>query len=708
MSRGLWVVVVCLGCGAATRPREVVVTTPPPPTAHAVASENITLDGCTLGARRLMTDAPSAWGSTSPSVWLTTRGTGLEVWYPSGYRGPHKTARLERDGSLGDGAEIEPFSAIGEADNPAVVEEAGVVAYAETVYRTQQDADVVLTLRFGASPWSAPIVLMRNPELDEEPAMAFSGGSLAVAWKHGAYPSAPDVALAIITQGSVLNAKVIERDVEAEGLAVAPVANGWLVLFTPSSALGRADRGLVALAVDRQGRVTSRTIVTKNAALWPVAAWNGREVGVAFRDETDGQSVGFVRLAPDGHPVGTVVVADKHPDPLASFRPLSLVPDKAGWWLADVASFHASVMIARASEGRVIELDPNGQPKRSVVVSERAAGAAVVRLAHYGAGVRGVFVEDRGEQRLRAFDIACDTTQTAPPADSCAAHTAPYAPDHFAALQGYVDSAIELGGDLVVGFRPIVRGQYGPSAGNVIVSRMSSDGGAVWQTDLGANYHPGLAGARGHIATLIQTGSGAGQSIVVLDAAKGTIVQQRATAQDAGAGCIAATSAGWLVVSGAPNDHPGKPVAAMLADDGSPRDRRDLDDPIQACTLLPTPTGFLLAYTHAGPMSETAWLFTRELDDHGHPRGAGARIPDVGFATSPVLVRRGTQPVILFGDALGRNLSAIVLDDHGAPKSRAIDIAQTYGLSGFAVWRSEIVWGTDAGLGRRGCLDQLL
>lgn len=707
MSRRLCALVVCLGCGTPGAPRQVVVTAPLA-TAQPVAAGSALSESCTLGARRLATDAPSAWGSTAPSVWLTARGAGLEVWYPSGYRGPHKTARLESDGALGGAHDIEPFGAIGEADNPTVAEEGGVVAYAETVYRTQQDADVVLTLRSGRA-WSKPIALMPNPELDDDPAMAFNHGLLAVAWKHGTYPAAPDLALAIVTrEGNVLATNVIERDVEAEGLALAPVPTGWLLLFTPSSAGPRAARGLVALAIDRQGRVTSRTVVTKNAALWPVAAWNGHDVGVAFRDETDGQSVGFARLTPDGHLVGGIVAADKHPDPLASFRPLSLVADKAGWWLADVASFHGSVMIARGSEGRVVELDPDGRPKRSVVVSEREVGASIVRIARVDAGVRGVFVEDRGKQRLRAFDIGCVAPQVAPPPDACAAHTAPYPPDRFAAFQGYAESAIEMGGDLVMGFRPIQRGQYGPSAGNVIVSRVSPDGAAVWKTDLGATYHPQLAAARGHLATLIQTGSGAGQTLVVLDAAKGTIVQQRETSKDASTGCIAATATGWLVVSGAPYNHPGKPAAAMLADDGAPRARRDLDEPIQACALLPTAAGFLLAYTHAGPVSETAWLFTREIDAQGHPRGAGRRIPDVGFATSPMLVRRGTKPVILFADALGRNLSAIVLDAHGAPASRIVDVAQTYGLSGFALWGSEIVWGTTAGLGRRGCLDRLL
>ena len=696
--------VFALACGAPASP-VVVSTAPPVASSHPAAPTAAPplAASCTLGARRLSTDAPSAWGSTQPSVWVTAR----EVWYPSGPRGAHRTARLEADGALRDAADIEPFAAFGEADDPVVAEDGGTVAYAESVFRNQNDADVMLAFRSGGK-WSKPIALMANPDLDEDPAMAFSGGRLAVAWKHGAYPAALDLALAIATpDGRVLAANVIDKDVQAEGIAVVGVPHGWLVVYAPSSVLARADRGLVAVAIDESGRVTSRNVVTKHAALWPVAAWNGREVGVAFRDETGGQSVGFVKLGPDGRALGGVVAADRHPDPLASFRPLSLVSDDAGWWLADVASFHASVMIARASEGRVVELGADGQPRRSVVVSARDVGASVVRIARQGSELRGAFVEDRGKERLRAFTLGCGETPAAAPADACAARTTSFPPDRFAPFRSLAESAIELGGDLVVGYRPMQRGPYGPAAGDVNVSRMSTDGAAVWNVDLGATYHPALATARGHVAVLLQTGSGAGQSLVVLDAARGTILKQRATAKDAGTGCITPTASGWLVVSGEPYNQKGSPTAVVLGDDGSPRERHDLDEPVSACAILPTASGFLLAYTHPGPMSETAWLFTRELDEHGRARGAGRRIPDVGFATSPALVRRA-EPVLLFADALERNLSAIVLDAHGAPRSRAIDVAETYGLSGFALWGRELVWASNAGVSRRGCLDKLL
>ncbi len=477
--RRVALVLVVLGCGAAPTP--AVVTTAPPVASTTMPAhvEAPVAESCALGAHRLSTDAPSAWGSTEPSVWLTNR----EVWYPSGYRGPHRTARLEADGALGNASDVEPFASLGEADNPVVAEGGGVIAYAETVYRAPHDADVVVTLRSGGN-WSKPVALMPSPELDDDPAMAFSGGLLAVAWEHGAYPMAPDLALGIVGRdGRVVTTGVVAQDAEAEGIAVVGVPHGWLVIYTPSSALGPTQRGLVALAIDEQGRVASRTVVTKNAALWPVAAWNGHDVGVAFRDETDGQSVGFVRLGPDGHPLGSVVAADKHPNPLAGFRPLSLVPDKDGWWLADVASFHASVMIARASEGRVVELDPDGQPRRAVVVSDREAGASIVRLARRGDRMRGVFVEDRGGQRLRSFTLGCAAAQTPAPADACAARTTSFPPDRYAPFRSFAESAVELGGDLLVGYRPTQQGPYGPAPGNVNVSRMSRDGAVAWKMD---------------------------------------------------------------------------------------------------------------------------------------------------------------------------------------------------------------------------------
>jgi hypothetical protein len=697
---------ICLlvvGCGAA--PTAVAVSTPPvtsnqtAPTAVAALDES-----CALGARRLSTDAPSAWGSTQPSVWLTQH----DVWYPSSSRGPQKNARLDANGTLASAADVELFGSFGEANNPVVAEDGDVVAYAETVYRRSQDADVMLAFKTRGR-WGNPIALMPNPDLDEDPAMAFSGGKLAVAWKHGVYPSAPDLALAIVTtDGRVLRSSIIEQSVEPEGIAVVGVPHGWLLVYTPSSVLPHAQRGLVVVALDEQGTVVSRNVVTKHTALWPVAAWNGREVGVAFRDETDSQSVGFLRLGPDGHALANVVVvADQHADPLVSFRPTSLVPDKAGWWLADVASFHASVMIARASEGRVVELAADGQPRRSVVVSDRDAGASIVRVARQGGELRGVFVEDRGNEHLRAFTLGCGEAPKAAPADACAARTTTIPPDHYTPFRALVESAAPLAGDLVVGYRPMQRGPYGLVAGDVNVSRMARDGAAMWNTSLGPTFHPALAIARGHVGVLVQTGSGSGQSLVVLDAARGTISSQRATAADAGTGCIAEAASGWLIVSGEPYNHKGSPTAVVVADDGAPRERHDLDEPIQACSLLRTSNGFLLAYTHPGPISETAWLFTRELDEHGRARGAGKRVRDIGFATSPALVA-STQPVLLFADALGRNLSAVVLDAHGAARSAAIDVAQTYGLWGFALWGSDIVWGSSAGLGRRGCLDKLL
>ena len=707
--RGAWpailVVLALLACGTMRISTPAVAVTRPS-TSSTTNPKAVDPGSCGIASRLLSADVSATWGSTQPSVWLTEREGGLDVWYLASSRGAYQSTRLERDGSLKGTTEVLPFAGLGEASDPVIASDGGLVAIVDTVYRTPQHAEIMLTL---GSPrrWSKPFAVLPGAELDDDPAMAFGNGLLAIVWNRGTYPMAPDLAVAIVTRdGRVLGGGVVEHDAQAEGLAIAPVPTGWLLLYSPTSALSRSRRGLVALAIDLQGHVVSRNVVAKGAPLWPVAAWNGHEVGVAFRDETEDQTtrrvrgvVSFLRLGPDGHLIGNAVVADQHPDPVASFRPLSLVPSDTGWWLADIASFRVSVMSARASEARVVDLEPDGRAKSSTIVSADR-GASLVRLARYGAGVRGVFVEDRGAERLHAFDITCAITVPARPVDACAAHTEPFPPDRFAPLRGLAESSVELAHDLVVGYRP--------TAGNVFVSRMSEAGSLAWTADLGAAYHPQIAVGREHVAALIQTGSGNAQSIIVLDAAKGAVLHKHDIAVDAGTGCIAATRTGWMAVSGASYDGQRDPAVVTLADDGTPRERHDLTDTLEACSLLPTSTGFLLAYTHPGPVSETSWLFVRELDDRGRQHGAEVRIPDVSFATSPTLLRRNANPILLFEDALGRNLSAIMLDDHGGPRSHVLDIAQTYGLHAATLWGDQIVWATDNATGRRGCLDKWL
>jgi hypothetical protein len=715
-SLGLVFVACLAGCArppASSSPGPVSSATVARPVASAraeAAPRILPAASCAhLTIRGLPAVTPADWGSTQPSVWLTERGAGLDVWYPSGPRAPYEMSALDSSGALGATSEVAPFAGMGEADDPVIASENGRTALAETVYRTRRNSDVVVALRSNGR-WSKPLALLPGPDLDSDPAIAFSDGELGVAWKHGAYPGAPDLSFAIVERdGRVKHGGVIEHDAQAEGMALVGVPNGWLLIYTPSSALPRSRRGVVSLAFDRTGRVVSRHVIVRGDGLWPVAAWNGRQVGVAFRARPEGRDVvAFVRLAADGTALAAPVVADRHPDPLASFRPLSLVPARPGWWLADVTSFAASVIVARPSEGRVVELGADGRRATFAVVSDRSSGASLVRLARRGEGVRGVFVEDRGAQQLHAFDVACASAPPPrSPPDPCAARLEPYPAGRFVPLQGLVESAVELNGDVLLGYRPL-QGAQRATAGNVLVSRMSRDGRVAWTADLGAAYNPRLAVRRGRAAVLVGTHGGSVESLVMLDATSGAVTAKRRVAQDVREGCIAATRSGWMVVNGAPYDGKGKPVAWTLDASGAPRGREVLGDRLEACALLPMRGGFLIAYTHSGNVSETSYLFLRTLDASGRPRAPGRRVPDVGFATEPALFRHGKQALLLFEGALGRNLSALALDDRGVARSPTVGVAETYGLDAAFLWGDQIVWSTDQGVGRRACLDRLL
>jgi hypothetical protein len=227
--RGAWpailVVLALLACGT-TRISTPAVAVTRPSTSSTTNPKAVDPGSCGIASRLLSADVSATWGSTQPSVWLTEREGGLDVWYLASSRGAYQSTRLERDGSLKGTTEVLPFAGLGEASDPVIASDGGLVAIVDTVYRAHQHAEIMLTL---GSPrrWSKPFAVLPGAELDDDPAMAFGNGLLAIVWNRGTYPMAPDLAVAVVTRdGRVLGGGVVEHDAQAEGAGHRARADG--------------------------------------------------------------------------------------------------------------------------------------------------------------------------------------------------------------------------------------------------------------------------------------------------------------------------------------------------------------------------------------------------------------------------------------------------------------------------------------------------
>ena len=668
---------------------------------------------CALRPRELSASTPASWGDVRPGVWLLDHNdAGQEVYFPASYNGPYRQARVAPDGSLRDEAPLAPFDGLGEASYPAMASlDDGVTAAVSPVYVARQNADVYIALR-RKRRWSAPTAILPGSELDTDPVVAAGHGRFAVAWNRGAYPTAPGLTFALVEPDAngaarVLTTAVLDQDAKAEGKALLAVPDGWLLFYTPSSALSRQLRGLYVVVLDRDGHEQARRQLLREPVLWPIATLQGRRIGVAFtatsheNKERPRGVVGFLEVDAQGRPQGDWVVADRHADPVAGFRSYSLIAaDDGGWWLADIASFHVSVMIARASEGRVIKLGSDGHMEKHAVLNAEEVGVSSVRIVGHGASVRGVYVEGRGDQRLRAFDLACELPRGDRAVEEpCAPRTRTYAAGLHKPLQGLWEHAIEVEGDLVVGVRPREGGtkRFGDE---VHVARLRPNGEVAWDTSLGKGYSPSLAYRAGAIAVLIKVESGAPQELVLLDAKRGAMRARRRLTADTGAHCIIGTRGGWLLAQGAGyGAGTGAPELRVLAPDGTTLGQRPFKS-FNACDLRAEGAGYLVAFTHPGPMSETNYLFVARLDANGAVVGAERRVEDVHFARAP----RFHGDLLLYSGPLSRVLSAVRVRADLSATSPA-SVARTYGLLGYGFWGESIVWSTEEGIGKRGCVD---
>ncbi len=380
-----------------------------------------------------------------------------------------------------------------------------------------------------------------------------------------------------------------------------------------------------------------------------------------------------------------------------------LPADDGGWWLADIAGFTASVIIARASEGRVVKLDADGSADKHVVLNPQEVGASSVRIVRHGKTVRGVFVEDRGEQRLRAFDLTCEAPPSEPAENPCAPRIENLESGLHNPFRGLWKHSIEVDGDLIVGYRKRVHeGATMRTDDEVRVARIRAGGQSVWDVSLGRAYYPSLAYRAGTIAVLVKVDSGSPQDLVLLDALRGTVRKRTRLSADAGQHCFLGTDKGWLVAEG-PGSGPrgGAPEIRFLTPDGAPVRHQPFRS-FNACALRTEGEGYLIAFTHPGNVSETNHLFLARLDANGRIVGDVHRVQDVHFARSPRIQR----DLLLFSGPLSRVLSAVRIlpDESTAP---AVTIARTYGMLGQGFWDDSVVWSTDEGMGRHRCLDRL-
>jgi hypothetical protein len=634
-------------------------------------------DPCTWRAEPLPISEPASWGSITPALALTAEGDGARVWYPSGYREPMRTARLTADGGLETPTVVSMFSGLGEDGYP-VLSVDGQVAVS-TIYVGEKNADIFLATRQGAG-WSAPISLRPDGGLDTDPVVARAGDRTAVAWSTGTYPFAPDLAVAIVAEGRVTHSGVVIKGAHAEGSALVAVPAGWLLLYTPSSAGPMAEQGLVAALLDHDGALLSRRRIAQGALLWPVATAGQGGVGVVFRS---GRQVGFIQLDLDGEPLGEPVRADWHPDPIAGFRPMSLVADETGWWLADVAGFTASVIVAGPSQARVVRLDAAGSPAATVIVSDAEHGGGSIRLLPTAEGVRGVTITDRGG-RLQGFTMRCGEPPPPPAPPPCA----PARLGGSDARAGILD-AVAVDGDLVAAARD----------GDILqLRRLSPEGRVRWMIPA-PGREPRLAAREDEVAVL----SGESLTLHRYAARTGRALGSQALPERTGAACIAARDDGWLVVRSRQ-----RTAEVLLLDaQGAIRSTENLDEAFWSCDLLQTPEGFLLTTTRSGPVSETSYLYTRRLDPLGAPAGPEHRVTSVSFARRPQLSAHDDLTLLTFTGPLSREVSAVALDAEGQACGEHRDIAETYGLTGYTAWGERFVWSTRQEVSAASCMELL-
>jgi hypothetical protein len=254
-----------------------------------------------------------------------------------------------------------------------------------------------------------------------------------------------------------------------------------------------------------------------------------------------------------------------------------------------------------------------------------------------------------------------------------------------------------------VGYRPRLVDQSSTRfADEVHVARLRANGELAWDVALGRGYYPSIAHRASTVAVVVKVDSGAPQDLVLIDAASGKVKTRKRLADDVGQHCMLGTSRGWLLVTGPGygSSAPAGSVVQLLDSAGRPRWKQAFSA-LNACDVREDAGGYEIAFTHPGNISETNYLFVSRLDGGGKAVGDPRRVPDVYFARGP----RYRGNLLMYSGPLSRELFAIrTRPDLGTTAPAAV--VKTYGLHGYGYWGESMVWSTDEGIGKRGCLER--
>ncbi|MCC7540414.1 MAG: hypothetical protein IT379_29625 [Deltaproteobacteria bacterium] len=376
-------------------------------------------------------NALAAYGSYPSRLSLVPEGTGFRVFYPSAYDDPLASAPVAADGSLGPAgrAPVDLRAEPHRVSRPTVASIAGTPVMAAGVFVTDRNADVLVARGTADGRLGTAAPLLADPALDLDPSIAPAPDrGFAVAWRHGAYPHAPDLAFARVDRdGRTLGGGVVVTGAQAgERLALVHVPGvGWALLYATVG----TERELVLVRIGLDGAVLERRVVASGGIADPVAAWDGSAVSVAYHLDATGSvlpsgaqrsGVGWLRLGPDGRALAAQVVVEEPQEPSASPSPSALVFEGRAFWLASVVSFPTVIVDAvhdratgstihrvrrESPYASIVRIDREGRPRARATIE----GVSTIHLVSTPDGVRGVLVESElsSQGSLRSFAMRC-------------------------------------------------------------------------------------------------------------------------------------------------------------------------------------------------------------------------------------------------------------------------------------------------------------
>ena len=660
-----------------------------------------------LEVRPLPGDISGGAGIDGAALHVTRAAGVVRVWSSSSDGRRSSMVVLGADGQPGAERDLGALLAgPAELSDLAVADSESEVAVAAAVWRSSQDADIALSVLGRDGHFGPVIPVDPSPLLDGDPAVAAGpDGRFALVWVRGTYPTPTDIEFALVDRGRVGERRMLVHDAEPEGLAIARIGTGYVVAYTPSSAGEGSKQGLYLLVLDPAGQIVAQRRLLADRAIWPVAASDAAGAAIAFR--WDRGRVGFARVGADGTVLLEPVAVETSADPTADFRPVSLRYHQGLYWLGATARFTASVIVAAPSQVHVVAVGADGQATAPVVLPVGERGGDGPALVPVGPKLWGVYAREQtsGQSRLALAELGCRASAPAPAAPAPSGPCDPRLTDLEASPPtrfGPVRRPFVLGG---VG-DDLALASYERAADNSerwVLARMSRQGETRWTSPIVARpAQVRMTVTPSEIALAYSTD----EELVfaTFDPATGKARARRTLHKPAGptimTPCLTSSGHGYLV---AYSIDEGARVAS-LAGDGSVRGTQALGQGWSSCALLGQGQGHLLAFTHPGMMSETNYLYLLGLDRQGKALGKPSLL-EQGFANQPLLAAAGDRTVLVWTDALWRELFSVDLGRDGRPLGASRKLVDSYGLQGFGLLpdgdRPKLVWASDKAYGEQ-------